>query len=73
MAVAGRSVRADPFSGHLCPFRGRRGDLQKALWSDPGRLKDWRRIATCDDRCATKFFGAITLAATVSSGSANEP
>ena len=30
-----------------------------------GRLKDWRRIATRYDRCATTFFGAITLAATV--------
>jgi transposase len=28
-----------------------------------GRLKDWRRIATRDDRCATTFFGAITRAA----------
>jgi transposase len=28
-----------------------------------GRLKDWRRIATRYDRCATVFFGAITLAA----------
>ena len=30
-----------------------------------GRLKDWRRIATRYDRCATTFFGAITLAAIV--------
>ena len=30
-----------------------------------GRLKDWRRIATHDDRCPTIFFGAITLAAIV--------
>jgi hypothetical protein len=30
-----------------------------------GRLKDWRRIATRYDRCATIFLGAITLAATV--------
>jgi len=30
-----------------------------------GRLKDWRRIATRYDRCATIFFGAITLAAIV--------
>jgi transposase len=29
------------------------------------RLKDWRRIATRYDRCATTFFGAITLAAAV--------
>jgi len=30
-----------------------------------GRLKDWRRIATRDDRCATIFLGAISLAAIV--------
>ena len=30
-----------------------------------GRLKDWRRIAMRYDRCATTFFGAITLAAIV--------
>ncbi len=30
-----------------------------------GRIKDWRRIATRYDRCATTFFGAITLAAIV--------
>lgn len=30
-----------------------------------GRLKDWRRIATRYDRCATTFFGAIILAAIV--------
>jgi transposase len=29
------------------------------------RLNDWRRIATRDDRYATMFLGAITLAATV--------
>jgi transposase len=30
-----------------------------------GRLQDWRRIATRDDRCATILFGTITLAAIV--------
>ena len=30
-----------------------------------GRMKDWRRIATRYDRCATTFFGAITLAAII--------
>ena len=32
---------------------------------DDSRLKDWRRIATRYDRCATTFFGAITLATIV--------
>lgn len=27
-------LRADPFSGHLFLFRGRRGDLLKVLWWD---------------------------------------
>jgi transposase len=30
-----------------------------------GRLKDWRRVATCYDRCPTVFFSAIAIAATV--------
>ncbi|WP_415512451.1 hypothetical protein [Acetobacter papayae] len=30
-----------------------------------GRLKDWRRVATCYDRFLTVFFSAICLAATV--------
>lgn len=29
------------------------------------RLKDWRRIATRDDRCAQTFFSAICIAAAV--------
>ena len=30
-----------------------------------GRLKDWRRVATCYDRSPTVFLAAIALAATV--------
>ncbi len=30
-----------------------------------GRLKDWRRVATRYDRCATTFLSAVALAATV--------
>jgi transposase len=30
-----------------------------------GRLKDWRRIHTRDDRCAHTFISAISIAATV--------
>ena len=30
-----------------------------------GRLKDWRRVATCYDRCPTAFLSAIALATTV--------
>ena len=30
-----------------------------------GRLKDWRRIHTCYDRCAHTFMSAICIAATV--------
>ena len=30
-----------------------------------GRLKDWRRVATCYDRCAKTFLSAVALAATV--------
>ena len=31
-----------------------------------GRLKDFRRIATCYDRLATNYLAAVCLAATVS-------
>ena len=30
-----------------------------------GRLKDWRRVATRDDRCPAVFLSAVALAATV--------
>lgn len=30
-----------------------------------GRLKDWRRISTCYERCPMVFLSAIALAATV--------
>lgn len=30
-----------------------------------GRLKDWRRIATRNDRCAGTFLSAVARAATV--------
>jgi transposase len=47
-----------PYDKALCRQRHR---SEIAL----GRLKDWRRIATRYDRCATNFFGAITLAVIV--------
>jgi transposase len=31
-------LKRDPLSGHLFCFRGRRGDLLKVIWHDPGRL-----------------------------------
>lgn len=33
-----------------------------------GRLKDWRQVATCYDRCPTVFFSGICPAAIVMSG-----
>ena len=33
-AIAQEKLGADPFSGHLFVFRGRRGDLIKLLWWD---------------------------------------
>ena len=30
-----------------------------------GRLKDWRRVATCYDRCPQIFLSAIALAASI--------
>ena len=33
-AQAERVLKADPYSGHLFVFRGRRGDLVKLIWWD---------------------------------------
>ena len=33
-AQAEKVLRADPYSGHLFVFRGRRGDLIKVIWWD---------------------------------------
>lgn len=33
-ALAEKTMRQDPFSGHLFAFRGRRGDLLKIIWWD---------------------------------------
>lgn len=33
-AVVQTTLEADPFSGHIFVFRGRRGDLLKLLWWD---------------------------------------
>ena len=33
-ALAQDVLKQDPFSGHLFVFRGRRGDLLKAIWFD---------------------------------------
>ncbi len=33
-AQAEETLKADPFSGHLFVFRGRRGDLLKIIWWD---------------------------------------
>ena len=33
-ALAQDVLKQDPFSGHLFVFRGRRGDLVKAIWFD---------------------------------------
>lgn len=30
-----------------------------------GHLEDWRRVATCYDRCPTVFYSAAAVAATV--------
>jgi transposase len=63
-------VRPDRTNSTIC--RRNSGGYDKALYRQRhrveiafGRLNDWRRIATRYDRCATTFFGAITLAAIV--------
>ena len=44
-ALVQTSLEADPFSGHLFVFRGRRGDLLKVLWwSDDGMCLFMKRL-----------------------------
>jgi len=33
-SLAEKHLKADPYSGHLFVFRGRRGDLNKIIWWD---------------------------------------
>ena len=77
--IADRGYDSNPFRTALAE-RGvaacippRRNRVQLISWDRArhrieiafGRLKDWRRIATRYDRCATTFFGAITRAVIV--------
>jgi len=56
-----RVLAEDPYSGHLFVFRGRRGDLLKIIWWDPGfhsqhlRLNVLQRI---DSKVGTPRFQA---------------
>ncbi|MGM8417661.1 IS66 family insertion sequence element accessory protein TnpB [Enterobacter hormaechei subsp. xiangfangensis] len=38
LALKGRYVHENPFSGHLFIFRGRKGDTVKILWADADGL-----------------------------------
>ena len=58
--IPGRRSRGKPVKYHKRKYK-RRNRIEIMF----GRLKDWRRIATRYDRCATAFFSAICLAATV--------
>ncbi|MFC0500560.1 IS5 family transposase [Asaia krungthepensis] len=58
--IPGRRSRTTPVSYDKRKYR-RRNRIEIMF----GRLKDWRRVATCDNRCLAVFFSAICLAATV--------
>jgi transposase len=58
--IPGRKSRLEPASYDKRRYR-RRSRIEIMF----GRLKDWRRVATRDDRCPIVFFSAVALAATV--------
>ena len=44
-AQAERTMRANPFTGHMFVFRGRQGDLIKIIWWDgQGSCLFWKRL-----------------------------
>ena len=45
-------------AGQVSDYKGAKENLF-------AKIKDWRRIATCYDRCAHTFFSAICIASTV--------
>ena len=58
--IPGRKSR-----GKVVRYDKRRDKRRNRIEIMFGRLKDWRRIATRYDRCATTFLSAVALAATV--------
>jgi transposase len=58
--IPGRKSRKGPVRYDKCSYR-RRSRIEIMF----GRLKNWRRGATRNDRCATVFLPAVALAATV--------
>lgn len=57
--VPGRRFRREPVKYDEREYKRR--NLIEIMF---GRLKDWRRVITCYDRCPTAFFSAVCLAAT---------
>ena len=53
-AVAQSALAANPFSGHVFVFRGRRGDILKVLWFDGQGLmllaSGWSAVASSGRR-----------------------
>jgi len=58
--IPGRKSRGKPVK-----YNKRRYKSHKRSKIMFGRLKDWRRVATRDDRCPVVFLTAFALAATV--------
>jgi transposase len=59
LCIPGRRSRHEPVR-----YDKRRYRRSSRIENMFGRLKDWRRVATCYDRCPTAFFSAGALAAT---------
>jgi transposase len=58
--IPGRKSRARPIRCDRRKYK-RRNRIEIMF----GRLKDWRCVATCYDRCPNVFFSVICLAVTV--------
>jgi transposase len=69
-ALVQTRLEADPFSGHIFAFRGRRGNRIKLPWWDGEGLCRLNPVAvprnTCSRACKSKAIGARTAVCSVS-------
>ena len=60
LCIPGRKIR-----NQTVKYDKRRYKRRNSIEIMFGLLKDWRRVATCYDRCPKAFVSAVALAATV--------
>jgi len=66
-AIAQEHLAADPFSGHIFVFRGRRGDLVKLLWWDGDGLCLLGRTMGTGGRLPSAWRGHVSVAVSLKS------